>query len=38
MNESWLTPEPKQKLVYSVLTVTAIAVGTLVTLLMNQAL
>ncbi|RAK19829.1 hypothetical protein B0I26_10510 [Anoxybacillus vitaminiphilus] len=38
MNESWLTPERKQKLLYSALTVTAIVVGTLVTLLVNQAL
>jgi hypothetical protein len=38
MNESWLTPERKQKLACGALTLTAIVVGTLVTLLVNQAL
>jgi hypothetical protein len=38
MNESWLTPERKQKLVYGALTLTAIVVGTLTTMLVNQAL
>jgi hypothetical protein len=38
MNESWLTPERKQKLVYGSLTLTAAAIGTLVTLLVNQIL
>jgi hypothetical protein len=38
MNESWLTPERKQKLIYGALSLTAIIVGTLVTLLVNQAL
>ena len=38
MNESWWTPERKQKLVYGTLAVTAMIVGIVVTLLVNQAL